>query len=170
MSVAVWSHRLKMVKDPCAHSAGVLLCFLLPLANSHTYTHMSRHIWNCQSGAVWMTCGSRHNFLPCGKRECCSLLKTLADFSFSHHRRDGNSSTSSLPCTLYAHSSALLLFFFFLLPLESEPPSEAPVVWPKHPLFIYSSLSVEAHCQCFFPPSEVITLTSTFLLGIIMFL
>lgn len=113
-SIAVWTHRLKTVKDLRTHSAGVLLCFLLPLANSHTYTHVNTYMeLCCQSGAVWMTCGLRHNFLPCGKRECCSLLKTLADFSFSHQRRDGNSSTSSLPCTLYAHSSAMLPFFFF---------------------------------------------------------
>lgn len=69
---------------------------------THTHTCMrTRTYGNLQpNGVVWMTCGSRHNFSLVEKESAALAGRHRPTLFLSHSRRDGNSSTSSLPCTL----------------------------------------------------------------------
>lgn len=116
-------------------------------ANNLSHTHVCGHepTTFCRP-MVWFGWQADHA-ITCGKRECCSHWQTLAycvSLTLGWKFFNFQSALHAQACSL-------------LLPLESEPPSVAPVVWAKHPLFLYSSFSVTFPFQClyfsFFPRS-----------------
>lgn len=114
----------------------------------HTHTCGHTHTNFPPNGVVWMTCKSRHNF-SLVEKECCSCWQTLAcSPSLSLTLMPGRKffNFQSALHTLCLQLSPALFYCHWK---HIEPPLVAPVIWPKHPLFLHSSRSVTFHFQCF---------------------
>lgn len=159
-SVAVWIYQVLFfcaVLQPTFlrdfqhdHTLSCLQVFNRLGRSSHSHVVISHPM-------VWFGCHTDHAMMsPLWKKRVLLLLADtgLLSFYYTHTGRK----ILKLPVGP-AHFVLAAQACSLLLPLESESTSVAPVIWPNHPFFIYSSLSVAFHFWSFFffPQTEVIT-------------
>ena len=139
---ALVPHHKQLV--PFQSLSGQLLKNILSLqtqAQTHTHTHTDTHTHMaicCQ--VVWFGWHVDHTITSPLWKKRVLLLLTDTNLLSSSRSRTGTEILQLPICP--AHFVLAAEACSLLLPLESEPPSVAPDVWPRHALFLYSSLTV----------------------------